>query len=226
MALLELKNVCKNYLIGGEIVVPALKNATLNIDAGEFVAIMGASGSGKSTLLAILGLLDKADSGEIRLLGREIGRLSDNDYAHLRNKFFGFIFQSFNLLPRLNIVANAQLPLIYSGQTGKEDQARVNELLQKVGLGDRLRHQPNQLSGGQQQRVAIARAIVTDPAVIVADEPTGDLDRASAAEVLDLMGGLVRDFGKTVILVTHDPRAAERAQRVRHLEKGVMNDRP
>jgi len=221
LALLELKNVCKNYLIGGEIVVPALKNATLNIDAGEFVAIMGASGSGKSTLLAILGLLDKADSGEIRLLGREIGRLSDNDYAHLRNKFFGFIFQSFNLLPRLNIVANAQLPLIYSGQTGKEDQARVNELLQKVGLGDRLRHQPNQLSGGQQQRVAVVRALVNQPLVILADEPTGNLDSKSSAEIITLLKDLNAE-GKTIIMVTHEPNFAEAATRIIRLKDGEV----
>jgi putative ABC transport system ATP-binding protein len=187
---------------------------------------MGPSGSGKSTLLNLIAGIDRADAGSIRVAGVEITTLSDAELARWRAAHIGFVFQFYNLIPVLSALENVELPLHLTGLSRRERREHAEAVLRLVGLADRADHRPGQLSGGQQQRVAIARAIVTDPTVIVADEPTGDLDRVSAAEILDLMDGLVRDFGKTVVMVTHDPRAAERARRVRHLDKGVMDDLP
>src|SRR3989339_557299 len=186
MPIIELKDVSKTYRLSKELTVPALNPTSLNIEAGEFVAIMGASGSGKSTLLAILGLLDKSDSGSYRLLGKDVVKLNDHEYALLRSQLLGFVFQQFNLLTRFNVVDNAFLPFLYT-ESSKQDHARLLELLNKVGLGDRLKHRSNELSGGQQQRVAVARAFANQPPIIMADEPTGNLDSKSAAEIIGLL---------------------------------------
>ena len=223
--IVEVRNVNKAYQRGSH-VIPVLEDINFDIREGEFLALMGPSGSGKSTLLNLIAGIDHADSGSIRVSGVEITALGDAALARWRSAHIGFVFQFYNLIPVLSALENVELPLHLTGLSGRQRREHAEAVLRLVGLADRMDHRPGQLSGGQQQRVAIARAIVTDPAVIVADEPTGDLDRASAAEILDLMAGLVRDFGKTVVMVTHDPRAAERARRVRHLEKGVMDDRP
>ena len=225
MSLIELKEIAKTYIIGEGLPVCALNKVSLTIESGEFLAIMGPSGSGKSTLLAILGLLDKADSGEYKLLGNDISRLTDNEYARLRNHFFGFIFQMFNLLPRFNVAENALLPFIYSGEATAKDRERTMEILKKVGLGERLRHRPNQLSGGQQQRVAIARALANKPLVILADEPTGNLDSKSAREIINLLKEL-NEQGNTIIMVTHEPDLAEAATRQLVLSDGnIISDK-
>jgi putative ABC transport system ATP-binding protein len=221
--LIEIRGVSKSYQRGGQR-IPVLQGIDLDIAEKEFLALMGPSGSGKSTLLNLIAGIDRADAGTIRVAGIEITRLGDAELARWRSTNIGFVFQFYNLIPVLSALENVELPLHLTHLSGRERREHAEAVLQLVGLDDRMDHRPGQLSGGQQQRVAIARAIVTDPAVIVADEPTGDLDRVSAGEILDLMGGLVRDFGKTVVMVTHDPRAAERARRIRHLEKGVMDD--
>lgn len=224
MSLIELKDIVKTYVIGEGLPICALCKVSLKIESGEFVAIMGPSGSGKSTLLAILGLLDKADSGEYKLLDRDISRLNDNEYARLRNHFFGFVFQMFNLLPRLNVTENAMLPFIYSGEATAQDRTRTMEILKKIGIGERLRHRPNQLSGGQQQRVAIARALANKPLVILADEPTGNLDSKSAMEIIKLLKELNQQ-GNTIIMVTHEPDLAEAATRKVILSDGnIVSD--
>jgi putative ABC transport system ATP-binding protein len=222
--LIEIRGVSKSYRRGDQS-IPVLQGIDLDIAEREFLALMGPSGSGKSTLLNLIAGIDRADAGSIRVAGVEITALDEAELARWRAANIGFVFQFYNLIPVLSALENVELPLHLTGLSRRERREHAEAVLQLVGLADRMDHRPGQLSGGQQQRVAIARAIVTDPKVIVADEPTGDLDRASAAEILDLMGGLVRDFGKTVVMVTHDPRAAERARRVRHLEKGVMDDR-
>jgi len=222
--LIELNDISRTYLMGGKVSVPALSKTSLKIEAGEFVAITGPSGSGKSTLLAILGLLDKADTGTFKLLGKDITRLNDNEYACLRNNFFGFVFQMFNLLPRLNIVDNAMLPFVYCPAPVKKKQSDVIDLLKKIGLGDRLRHRPNELSGGQQQRVAFARALANDPLVILADEPTGNLDSKSTMEIINLFKQLNQE-GKTIIMVTHEQPLTEQASRVIKLIDGrIVSD--
>jgi len=221
--LIEIRGLAKSYQRGGQR-IPVLEGIDLDIADTEFLALMGPSGSGKSTLLNLIAGIDRADAGTIRVAGVETTALGDAELARWRAANVGFVFQFYNLIPVLSALENVELPLHLTGLSGRERREHAEAVLRLVGLADRMDHRPGQLSGGQQQRVAIARAVVTDPRVIVADEPTGDLDRASAAEILDLMGGLVRDFGKTVVMVTHDPRAAERARRVRHLEKGVMDD--
>jgi putative ABC transport system ATP-binding protein len=223
--LIEIRNLSKAYQRGGER-IPVLQSIDLDIAQHEFLALMGPSGSGKSTLLNLIAGIDRADAGTICVAGIEITCLSDAELARWRARHVGFVFQFYNLIPVLSALENVELPLHLTGLSGRERREHAEAVLRLVGLADRMDHRPGQLSGGQQQRVAIARAIVTDPAVIVADEPTGDLDRVSAGEILDLMDGLVRDFNKTVVMVTHDPRAAERARRVRHLEKGVMDELP
>jgi len=223
--LIEIRNLSKSYRRGGQL-IPVLQGIDLDIAGREFLALMGPSGSGKSTLLNLIAGIDRADTGSIRIAGVELTTLSDAELARWRATHIGFVFQFYNLIPVLSALENVELPLHLTGLSRRERREHAEAVLRLVGLADRADHRPGQLSGGQQQRVAIARAIVTDPTVIVADEPTGDLDRVSAAEILDLMDGLVRDFGKTVVMVTHDPRAAERARRVRHLDKGVMDDRP
>jgi putative ABC transport system ATP-binding protein len=221
--IVSVKDLSKSYQRGSQ-TVPVLENITFEICDGEFLALMGPSGSGKSTLLNILAGIDKADSGTVIIGGVDISTLSETDLAQWRAINVGFIFQFYNLMPVLTAFENVELPLLLTGLSRKERREHVDMALAVVNLQDRMDHYPSQLSGGQQQRVAIARAVVTDPTILVADEPTGDLDRVSAEDVLGLMGRLNKEFGKTIIMVTHDPRAAEKAHLVRHLEKGVMND--
>ncbi len=221
--IVSVQDLNKSYRRGSQ-TVPVLENITFEICDGEFLALMGPSGSGKSTLLNILAGIDKADSGTVTIGGVDLSTLSETELAQWRAINVGFIFQFYNLIPVLTAFENVELPLLLTGLSRKERHEHVNMALSVVNLEDRMDHYPSQLSGGQQQRVAIARAVVTDPTILVADEPTGDLDRVSAEDVLGLMTRLNREFGKTIIMVTHDPRAAEKAHLVRHLEKGVMND--
>jgi len=221
--IVSIRNVNKSYQRGAQ-TVPVLEDITFEICDGEFLALMGPSGSGKSTLLNILAGIDKADSGTVTIGGVDITSLSETDLAQWRAINVGFIFQFYNLMPVLTAYENVELPLLLTGLSRRERREHVEMALSVVNLQDRTDHYPSQLSGGQQQRVAIARAVVTDPTILVADEPTGDLDRVSAEDVLGLMGRLNKEFGKTIIMVTHDPRAAERAHLVRHLEKGVLSD--
>jgi len=202
--------------------VVALKDADIVIHEGDFVALMGPSGSGKSTLLHLIAAMDRPTSGEIRVLGEDLRVMSDRAIAHWRNVHIGFIFQSFNLIPVLSALENVELPLKLTSLKSKERMEHASTALKLVGLGDRTGHFPRQLSGGQEQRVAIARALVTDPDLILADEPTGNLDAVSAQEVLTLLSRLNKEFGKTIVMVTHDPHAARFATRVRHLEKGQL----
>ena len=202
--------------------VIALKDANLTVEKGDFVSLMGPSGSGKSTLLHLIAAMDRPTDGEILVLGQNLRALSDRAIAHWRNAHIGFVFQSFNLIPVLSAIENVELPLKLTNLRKKERMEHAATALKLVGLGDRLKHLPRQLSGGQEQRVAIARAIVTDPDLILADEPTGNLDAQSAQEVLELLGRLNREFGKTIIMVTHDPHAARAASKTRHLEKGEL----
>jgi putative ABC transport system ATP-binding protein len=201
-----------------------LVDITFDIDQGEFLALMGPSGSGKSTLLNLIAGIDKADSGTILVAGVDITTLSETELAAWRAMHVGFIFQFYNLIPVLTAFENVELPLLLTRLSRKERREHVELALGIVNLADRMDHHPSQLSGGEQQRVAIARAVVTDPEILVADEPTGDLDRASAEEVLTLMDRLSRESGKTIIMVTHDPKAAERAHIIRRLEKGLLSD--
>jgi putative ABC transport system ATP-binding protein len=221
--IVEIRNLFKSYRRGNQI-LPVLNDITLDIDEGEFLALMGPSGSGKTTLLNLIAGIDKADSGIIRVGGIEITFLSETELAQWRATNVGFIFQFYNLIPVLTAVENVELPLLLSSLSRKERREHVETALRLVNLEDRMEHYPGQLSGGQQQRVAIARAVVTDPAILVADEPTGDLDRISAEEILELMERLVHELGKTIIMVTHDPRAAKKAHIIKHLDKGVLNE--
>jgi putative ABC transport system ATP-binding protein len=202
--------------------VVALKEVDIDIDKGEFVALMGPSGSGKSTLLHLIAAMDYSTGGEIRVLGHNLRELNDRQIAHWRNENVGFIFQSFNLIPVLTAIENVELPLKLTHLKKQERLEHAATALKLVGLGDRMGHFPRQLSGGQEQRVAIARAIVTDPALILADEPTGNLDASSAQDVLTILSRLNKEFGKTIVMVTHDPHAARFATKVRHLEKGEL----
>jgi putative ABC transport system ATP-binding protein len=206
--------------------VPVLENLSLSIRAGEFVALMGPSGSGKSTLLNLIAGLDRPTAGSLRIQGREIGELADHELDAWRNRSIGFIFQFYNLVAVLTAFENVELPLLLSDQSRDEREARCEAALRVVGLAGRMEHRPSELSGGEQQRVAIARALVTDPVLVLADEPTGDLDAQNADEVLSLMQLLNRTAGKTFVMVTHDPRAAERAERIVHLEKGRLVESP
>jgi putative ABC transport system ATP-binding protein len=218
---IETRKLTKEYL-RDEFHVVALKNIDIQIQKGEFLALMGPSGSGKSTLLHLVAAMDRATSGEIRVLGHNLQELSDRQIAHWRNENVGFIFQQFNLIPVLTALENVELPLKLTNLKKQERLEHAATALKLVGLGDRLGHYPRQLSGGQEQRVAIARAVVTDPSLILADEPTGNLDAASATEVLTMLSKLNREYGKTVVMVTHDPHAASFASKVRHLEKGEL----
>lgn len=220
--IVEIKNLNKSYRRGNQI-LPVLNDISLDIDKGEFMALMGPSGSGKTTLLNLIAGIDKSDSGIIKVGGVDITFLSETELARWRANNVGFIFQFYNLIPVLTAFENVELPLLLTSLSRKERKEHVRTALQIVNLADRRDHYPSQLSGGQQQRVAIARAVVTDPAILVADEPTGDLDRVSAKEILDLMERLVHELGKTIIMVTHDPRAAEKAHTIRNLDKGVLN---
>jgi len=210
------------YYVRGDQIIPVLVDIDLDVASGDFVALMGPSGSGKSTLLNLIAGIDKPSSGEIRVSGIDIAQLSDAELALWRATNVGFIFQFYNLMPVLTAFGNVELPLQLTSLTRSERRERVATALELVGLTDRATHLPNELSGGQQQRVAIARALITDPTIIVADEPTGDLDRTTAEEILALLERLHVELGKTIIMVTHDPKAAEKAQRLVHLEKGVL----
>src|ERR1700739_2883714 len=218
---IEIEDLSKEN-VRDEFHVNALQNISLKIEQGEFVALMGPSGSGKSTLLHLIAAMDRATGGEILVLGQNLRALNDRAIAHWRNEHIGFVFQAFNLIPVLSAIENVELPLKLTNLKKKERMEHAETALSLVGLGDRIHHLPRQLSGGQEQRVAIARAIVTDPDLILADEPTGNLDAQSAQEVLELLGRLNREFGKTIVMVTHDPHAARAASRVRHLEKGEL----
>ncbi len=220
--LVLIRDVSKSYQRGIQI-LPVLQNISLDIAEGEFIALMGPSGSGKSTLLNLIAGIDRADSGTIHIGGTDIMTLSESELADWRSRNVGFIFQFYNLIPVLDARGNVELPLILTGLSKKERREHAELALQVVNLSDRMDHYPSELSGGQQQRVAIARAIVSDPLMLVADEPTGDLDRQSARDILDLICRLNAELGKTIIMVTHDPRAAERAQLIRHLDKGELN---
>jgi putative ABC transport system ATP-binding protein len=219
----QIRNLSKSYRRGSQ-VIPVLEDITFEIPDGEFLALMGPSGSGKSTLLNLLAGIDSADSGSIQINGVEITTLAETELARWRSLHVGFIFQFYNLIPVLTAYENVELPLLLTRLSRQERRDHVVTALRVVGLADRMAHYPSQLSGGQQQRVAIARAVVTDPTILVADEPTGDLDRYSAGEILDLMDRLNRESGKTIIMVTHDPRAAEKAHVIRYLEKGELSD--
>ncbi len=220
--IVAIRNITKAYRRGAQ-AVPVLENITLDIADGEFLALMGPSGSGKSTLLNIIAGIDRADEGSITVGGLDISLLSEAELARWRAINVGFIFQFYNLIPVLTAFENVELPLLLTALSRKERRKHVETALALVNLLDRREHYPSQLSGGEQQRVAIARAVITDPTIIVADEPTGDLDRVSAEDVLGLMARLNKEFGKTIIMVTHDPRAAEKAHVVKHLEKGILN---
>ena len=217
-ALIEFEEVCKYYQMG-DTTVKAADHITMKIDKGEFVAIVGQSGSGKSTCMNIIGCLDVPTHGVYRLNGRDVGKMSRNELASVRNEMLGFIFQQYNLLPRLNLMENVEVPLVYAGVSRAERHARAREVLEQVGLGDKLKNRPNQLSGGQQQRVSIARALVRNPPVILADEPTGALDSHTGREVLGLLQQLHKQ-GHTVVLITHDNSIAVQAQRIIRLEDG------
>lgn len=223
--LIELNQLHKHYCLG-ENTVPVLENIDLSVEQGEMIAIMGASGSGKSTLLNILGLLDRPTSGSYTLEGKEISTLDDNERAQHRNHCFGFVFQSFFLLPRLNALQNISLPLQYSGIAPSECLERSKTLLAKVAMSSHGQHKPTELSGGQQQRVAIARALVNDPKVILADEPTGALDSTTGQEVMDLFLQLNKKEGTTIIVVTHDEHIAKQCQRTVHIKDGVLVGNP
>jgi putative ABC transport system ATP-binding protein len=220
-AALEAVDVTRTYQLEG-VAVPALRGVSVRIDVGEFVAILGPSGSGKSTLMHLLGCLDRPTSGGLRIGGREVAELSDGELAELRNNTIGFVFQGFHLLARTNARDNVALPLVYRGLGRAERRRRAIAALELVGLGHRIAHRPGQLSGGEQQRVAIARALVGDPQVVLADEPTGNLDTKTGHEVMDLLGRLNAERGVAVVLVTHEPEVAERARRQIHIRDGVI----
>ena len=220
-AVIQVEALERTYRLG-EIQVLALRGVTFQIQAGELLAVMGPSGSGKSTLMNILGALDQADSGQYLLDGEEVGQLRDDQLANIRNRKIGFVFQTFNLLPRTTALANCEMPLIYSGVSARERHERAVAALESVGLAERIRHHPNELSGGQQQRVAIARALVNNQAIILADEPTGNLDSASGIEIMRILQTLNSKQGITILLVTHDPFIARHTRRVLRLSDGKV----
>ncbi|MCX7151211.1 MAG: ABC transporter ATP-binding protein [Betaproteobacteria bacterium] len=223
-ALISLRNISKSYRRGGQ-VLPVLTGISFDIARGEFLSLMGPSGSGKSTLLNLIAGIDKPDAGELLVEGVDIVQLAESELADWRATHVGFIFQFYNLMPVLTALENVELPLSLTNLTRRERREHAEAALELVGLTDRMTHYPSELSGGQQQRVAVARAFITDPALIVADEPTGDLDRHSAEDVLALMRRLAGDMGKTIIMVTHDRKAAESADAIMHLEKGELSEK-
>lgn len=223
--MIDLKNVVKIYQTGGEELI-ALKNISLHIDKGEFTSIMGPSGSGKSTMMNILGLLDRFDEGTYLLNGQDVTHLTDKESAKVRNKEIGFVFQSFNLMPRMTILENVELPMVYAGVSRKERRERAIAALEQVGLKDRVNHRPNAISGGQKQRVAIARAIVNQPVVLMADEPTGNLDSKTTLEIMKIFQDL-NDAGTTVVMVTHEPDVAQYTKRIVSFKDGeILGDEP
>jgi len=219
--MVDVRNVRKTYRRDAE-ELTVLDGLSLQVQEGDFIALMGPSGSGKSTLLNLIAGIDKPSSGEVVVAGTDVARLNETELAEFRSHNVGFIFQFYNLIPVLSATENVELPLLLTNLAKRERRERAQTALKVVGLADRASHYPRQLSGGQEQRVAIARAIVTDPKVLVADEPTGDLDAKSATEILDLLETLNRDFKKTIVMVTHDPRAAAKAHTQYHLDKGVL----
>ncbi len=221
--LVRIEGLSKSYMRGDQ-EIPVLRDITIEVGFGDFLALMGPSGSGKTTLLNIIAGIDTPDEGLVEVDGHDITAFGESQLSSWRSHNVGFVFQFYNLIPVLTALENVQLPLLLTSLSRAERREHAVAALEAVGLGDRMSHYPSQLSGGQQQRVAIARALVTDPLLIVADEPTGDLDKKSANEVLDLLGQLNRLFGKTIIMVTHDPRAARRAGRILYLDKGVLAD--
>jgi putative ABC transport system ATP-binding protein len=220
-ALIEVQNVSKSYH-RDTLEIPVLRNISLTVAEGEFVAFMGPSGSGKTTLLNLIAGIDKPTEGKVLVAGTDLAELSESELAVWRSRNVGFIFQFYNLIPVLTAIENVELPLLLTPLSKNERRGHAETALAVVGLADRMEHYPRQLSGGQEQRVAIARAIATDPMILVADEPTGDLDKTSAEEVLGLMERLNRELRKTILMVTHDARAAERARSIRHLDKGEL----
>lgn len=218
--MIQLERISRVYHVGDS-EVHALRNVSLEIAGGEHLAIIGPSGSGKSTLMHILGCLDRPTSGSYRFGGREVGALSEEERSHLRQREIGFVFQFFHLLPRLTAVGNVELPMLFAGIGRRERRRRAMEALRAVGLEDRVEHRPDQLSGGQRQRVAIARAVVMEPSLLLADEPTGNLDRASAEEVMELLESMNRE-GRTLVVVTHDPEVAARARRIVRMSDGEL----
>lgn len=220
--MIDLKDIVKIYRTGGEELV-ALKEISFHIAEGEFTSIMGPSGSGKSTMMNILGLLDRFDSGTYILNGQNVTGLSDNESAHVRNKEIGFVFQSFNLMPRMTILENVELPMVYAGIPAKERKERALKALDRVGLSDRVKHRPNEISGGQKQRVAIARAIVNTPAVLMADEPTGNLDSKTTLEIMRIFQELNAE-GTTIVMVTHEPEVAAYTKRIVSFRDGEIQD--
>jgi len=221
--LVQVKNVTKVYK-RDTLEIPVLQNISLDVPEGEFLALMGPSGSGKTTLLNLISGIDQPTNGSIHVAGTDIAKLSESALAKWRSHNIGFVFQFYNLMPVLTAYENVELPLLLTNLSKKEKKERVEMVLKVVGLGDRMEHYPKQLSGGQQQRVAIARAIVSDPTLIIGDEPTGDLDRKSAEEILVLLGRLNSEFKKTIIMVTHDPHAAQSAHKIQHLDKGELTN--
>jgi putative ABC transport system ATP-binding protein len=221
--LIDIRHISKSYTRGQQ-VVPVLTDINLEIKSGEFIALMGPSGSGKSTLLNLIAGIDKPDAGELLIGGVDITQLGESELADWRSDNIGFIFQFYNLMPVLTAYENVELPLMLTSLSRSERRKRVELALSLVGLSDRVKHYPNELSGGQQQRVAIARAIVTDPVVLICDEPTGDLDRKSAADVLAMLRKLNEELGKTIVMVTHDPRAGDSARHVTYLDKGQLSE--
>jgi len=221
--MISVDHVTKSYR-RDSIEIPVLRDISIAVPPGEFLALMGPSGSGKTTLLNLIAGIDRPNAGSVTVNGTNIGDLGESALARWRARHVGFIFQFYNLLPVLTAFENVELPLLLTGLSRKEKRDHVEAALRLVGLGDRIHHYPKQLSGGQEQRVAIARAIVTDPTILVADEPTGDLDKASAGEIMDLLEKLNREFKKTIVMVTHDPRAAERAHKAMHLDKGELTN--
>jgi putative ABC transport system ATP-binding protein len=219
---IEVRDVHKTYRRDTQ-EVPVLSGLSLQVEKSDFIALMGPSGSGKTTLLNLIGGIDQPTKGSVTVSGTDISKMGGGSLSNWRSRHIGYIFQLYNLIPVLNALQNVELPLLLVKMSGSERKKRAKTALELVGLGDRLNHYPRQLSGGQEQRVAIARAIVSDPEVLLADEPTGDLDRKSGQEILDLLERLNQEFHKTIVMVTHDPHAAERAHRMVHLDKGVLS---
>jgi putative ABC transport system ATP-binding protein len=223
MQLIEMKNITKNYEMG-EATVHALRGIDMKVEGGEFLAIVGPSGSGKSTLMNMIGCLDRPSTGEYYLEGHKVDELNDDQLAAIRNKSIGFVFQTFNLLPRTNCLHNVELPLLYSSVGRKDREGKAREMLERVGLGSRMHHNPNELSGGERQRVAIARALVNDPKIVLADEPTGNLDSKTGSEIMAIFSDLNKE-GKTIVLVTHEKYIADYSRRVVYLRDGeVVSD--
>jgi putative ABC transport system ATP-binding protein len=225
LPLVLIEGLSKSYIRGDQ-EIPVLRNMSLKVEPGEFLALMGPSGSGKTTLLNLIAGIDRADQGILRIAGVDISELGESELSAWRASHVGFIFQFYNLIPVLSAFENVQLPLLLTSLSRKDRKYHAMAALEAVGLSDRVDHYPSQLSGGQQQRVAIARALVTDPLILVADEPTGDLDKKSASDVLNLLGQLNEVFHKTIVMVTHDPRAAKKSRRILYLDKGVLADSP